>query len=360
MPSRCLAPPEAGQNYAAASEAQPRWPYGRIGILAARVRPISLVFGTHDRQHLERTTGMAKKRKRASKTPKVMAKKPVATVTNNYREVYVARASAKAAKVAKATAPFTITVVFLGGLNTTQKNAFKSAANRWSKVIVGDLPNVVIGGQVIDDVLIEASGVPIDGPGGILGQAGPTHLRPATAGASTFIPAKGRMQFDTADLATMQSNGTLNDVITHEMGHVLGVGTIWSLKGVLAGSGSSNPTFTGLNAKKAYGQLKGQGPTAVPVENQGGPGTANAHWRDTVFRNELMTGFVNAAPNPMSRVTVASLKDLGYKVDLTQAEPYSLPNLLKLAEGGLLMAAAHEHGMVIPTVPMTLPAESLA
>jgi hypothetical protein len=254
-----------------------------------------------------------------------------------------------------------MTVVFLGGLTTQQKNAFKSAANRWSKVIVGDLPNVVIAGQVIDDVLIEASGVAIDGPGGILGQAGPTHLRPASAGASKFIPAKGRMQFDTADLAGMQANGTLNDVITHEMGHVLGVGTIWGLKGVLAGANTNNPTFTGLNAKKAYGQLKGQGPTAVPVENQGGAGTANAHWRDTVFKNELMTGFVNQAPNPMSRVTVASLKDLGYKVDLTKAEPYSLPNLLKLAEGPQLMAAAaaQDHGMVLPTVPMTLPAESL-
>ena len=247
-------------------------------------------------------------------------------------------------------------------LNTAQKNAFKKAANRWSKVIVGDLPNVVIAGQVIDDVLIEASGVAIDGPGGILGQAGPTHLRPASAGASAFIPAKGRMQFDTADLAGMQANGTLNDVITHEMGHVLGIGTIWSIKGLLTGSGTSNPTFKGTNAKKAYGVLKGTGPTPVPVENTGGPGTANSHWRETVFRNELMTGFVAGPPNPMSRLTVASLKDLGYKVDLTKSEVYILPNLLRLAEGGMLVAAAaHDHGgMVIPTVPMTLPSESLA
>src|SRR5437899_9725273 len=183
------------------------------------------------------------------------------------REVYVVRANAKRAKVAKAAAPFTITVVFLGGLTTAQKNAFKMAANRWSKVIVGDLPDVVVNGQVIDDVLIEASGVAIDGPGGILGQAGPTHLRPASAGAAKFIPAKGRMQFDTADLANMQANGTLGDVITHEMGHVLGIGTIWTQKGLLAGASGNNPTFTGTNAKKEYGTLKGTGPAAVPVEN---------------------------------------------------------------------------------------------
>jgi len=275
-------------------------------------------------------------------------------------EVYIARADAARARAAKATAPFTITVVFTGGLNTAQKNAFKAAADRWSKVIVGDLPNVVISGQVIDDVLIEASGAAIDGPGGILGQAGPTHLRPASAGAAAFIPAKGRMQFDTADLASMQANGTLNDVITHEMGHVLGIGTIWTMKGLLAGANGNNPTFTGTNAKKEYGTLKGTGPTAVPVENTGGPGTRNSHWRESVFRNELMTGFVAGPPNPMSRMTVASLKDLGYVIDLTKADAYTLPNLLQLAEGGMLMAVHDHGGMVLPTVPMVLPEESVA
>ena len=62
---------------------------------------------------------------------------------------------------------------------------------------------------MIDDVLIIAQGVPIDGPGRILGQAGPTHLRPASAGAAAFLPARGVMSFDTADLARMQANGTL-------------------------------------------------------------------------------------------------------------------------------------------------------
>ena len=287
-----------------------------------------------------------------------MAKKTKKS-SSSKREVYVVRADLKRAKAAKAAAPFTITVVFLGGLTTAQKNAFKTAANRWSKVIVGDLPDVVVNGQVIDDVLIEASGTAIDGPGGILGQAGPTHLRPASAGAAKFIPAKGRMQFDTADLANMQANGTLKDVITHEMGHVLGIGTIWSTKGLLAGATTNNPTFTGTNAKKEYGTLKGTGPAAVPVENTGGPGTANSHWRETVFRNELMTGFVAGPPNPMSRLTVASLKDLGYVVDMTKAEAYALPNLLQLAEGAAL-GAPHDHGgLVIPTVPMELPDDSL-
>src|SRR4029077_6947731 len=119
-------------------------------------------------------------------------------------------------------------------------------------------------GEVIDDLLIEAQGVAIDGPGGILGQAGPTNLRPTSAGASAFLPAKGIMSFDTADLAQMQANGTLLDVITHKMGHVIGIGTIWTLKRLLTGAGSENPTFKGTNARE-YGVLKGTGPIAVPV-----------------------------------------------------------------------------------------------
>jgi len=146
------------------------------------------------------------------------------------------------------------------------------------------------------------------------------------------------------------------------MGHVIGIGTAWTDKGLLAGVGTTNPTFTGAAAEQEYGRLRGTGPMPVPVENTGGPGTANSHWRETVFRNELMTGFVGQIGNPLSRLTVASLQDLGYEVDLNAAEPYNLPNLLEIAEGGFLVAgaAAHEsEGMVLPNIPIVLPQDSL-
>jgi len=257
--------------------------------------------------------------------------------------------------------PFTIEVRFMGGLTERQKAAFKQAADRWSKVIVGDLPSVVVDGEVIDDVLILAQGSDIDGPGQILGQAGPTRLRPATAGNAAFLPARGTMAFDTADLQEMEAKGTLNDVITHEMGHVLGIGTVWPLKKLLKGKGSTNPTFVGHTAMKEYGDLRNQGPTPVPVENTGGPGTADAHWRESVFHNELMTGFVGAAGNPLSRITAGSLQDLGYVIDMGAAEPYNLPDLLRLAEGGLLVAeAGHvKSGIMLPSIPIVLPDDSL-
>jgi hypothetical protein len=278
-------------------------------------------------------------------------------------EIYRAQRGAEASEEVGAaagvvTTPFTIEVRFLGGLTQTQRDAFKTAANRWSRVIVGDLPNIMIDGKIIDDVVISAQGTDIDGAGGILGQAGPTHLRPAGAGQFAFIPARGVMSFDTADLAEMESEGTLGDVITHEMGHVIGVGTIWSLKGLLQGAGTNNPTFHGARAMEEFGRLRNGAPAPVPVENTGGQGTRDSHWRESVFRNELMSGFIGAPGNPISRLTVGGLADCGYVVDLNAAEPYSLPNnLLELATGGHLMphTAPINAGFVLPSIPLVMP-----
>jgi hypothetical protein len=78
----------------------------------------------------------------------------------------------------------------------------------------------------------------------------------------------------------------------------------------------------------AFDDVGGTGYTAgkkVPVENeQGGGGTRDSHWRESVFDNELMTGFLNAGANPLSVVTVESFADLGYVVDPTGADAYTL------------------------------------
>ena len=276
-------------------------------------------------------------------------------------ETYIASAKPSArmmgAAAAAAASAFKIEVRFLGGLTTPQKNAFKAAADRWASVIVGDLPSVRVDGEVIDDLLILAQGTAIDGPGRILGQAGPTHIRPASAGKSALLPVKGIMSFDTADLKDMQSAGTLKDVITHEMGHVLGIGTIWAQKGLLKNAGQNTVRFTGKNARREYGKLLKKAAADVPVENTGGPGTADGHWRESVFRNELMSGFIAAPNNPLSRVTVASLQDMGYEVDLSKAEPYKLPDLLAVAAAGA--TTTHDELHALPVIPIEVPDSSL-
>ena len=84
--------------------------------------------------------------------------------------------------------------------------------------------------------------------------------------------------------------------------------------------------FPGSAAIAAFDLVGGSSYTGgqkVPVENQeGGPGTRDSHWRTSVFANELMTGFLNTGSNPLSRVTVASLGDLGYVVDEAGADDF--------------------------------------
>lgn len=216
---------------------------------------------------------------------------------------------------------FTISMTF-SGLTSTQIAVFNQAAARWSQIITGDLPDVVYNGATIDDVQISASSASIDGAGGILGQAGPTRLR-----LNSYLPYMGNMQFDSADLAQMESNGTLLPVIIHEMGHVLGIGTIWSYKGLISGAGGAAPIFTGPQATAAYNQIFGTNASGVPVEGNNSPaGSRDAHWRESVFRTELMTPYISGTSNPISRVTVASLADLGYTVNMSAANAYVAPS----------------------------------
>jgi subtilisin-like proprotein convertase family protein len=242
---------------------------------------------------------------------------------------------------------FMIDVRFKGGLTTAQQAAFTTAAGRWSQIITADVPSVVVDGETIDDIVIDASGTAIDGPSGILGQAGPTQLRPGS-----FLPAAGMMQFDTADLAKMEADGSLVSVITHEMGHVLGFGTNWDERGLRQGAGSTNPTFTGASAMREFAALSGGAATrAVPLANVGGPGTRDAHWREEVFGNELMTGFLNDGPNPLSRLTIAAFEDMGYEVSYAAAEAYALPGQLELAILGTGTEIADHGGRGVMLTP---------
>ncbi len=210
-------------------------------------------------------------------------------------------------------------VVRASGLSASQQLLFEQAAARWEQIIIGDLPNASYQGVAVDDILIDASAVPIDGAGGTLGQAGPNWLR-----NGSFLPIHGNMEFDTADLASMEANGLLYSVILHEMGHVLGIGTIWQHRGLLTGAGTTNPRFTGPNAAWAYNLLFGTAVASVPVEGApSGLGSRDAHWRESIFTNELLSPYIAGSTNPISTVTIASLADMGYMVNLNAANTFN-------------------------------------
>ena len=235
---------------------------------------------------------------------------------------------------------FHIDVRFFGpDMTDAQKALFTNAAARISAVIVGSIPDVTYSGlpvsaacgvsglptldETIHTIVIYASVQSIDGPSGILAESGPCMLR----SGGGFFPSVAVMLFDSADLASIDAKGILQDVITHEMLHSVGFGTIWDLKGLLLAGGTMNSAFAGVQARTG---CVGDGGAAVcantvPVENDGVPGTADSHWRESTFGSELMTGFVNFGGMPFSAITVGSLADLGYTVNPLAADPYVVP-----------------------------------
>jgi hypothetical protein len=266
-------------------------------------------------------------------------------------------------KATASAAAFHIAIRFLDSLpsSDSRRLAFQNAKAKWEALIIGDLPDVSLNvdsgkgcgdpefppvRETVDDLLIYVRFSAIDGPGGVLGRAGPCMIR-NTGG----LPILGIMIFDTDDMAKQDADGQLEEIAVHEMGHVLGFGTLWNKNdqrpSLLADSCPSpvacktDPSFIGVHALAAFHELKlpGLDPgNLVPVENcvgqsSCGSATVNSHWRESALNAELMTGFINpGVANPLSRLSVASLWDEGYTVNYAAADAYSLtPPIAALA-----------------------------
>jgi hypothetical protein len=258
-----------------------------------------------------------------------------------------------------AAAAYNIQIQYYGPAPTAaEQAAFNAAVTKWQSIIyqhVGPPILVTDAGdecgagepavsQSVTDVLILATFDSIDGPSKILAYAGPCFIR--TSNSLTLL---GVMVFDTADVATLIANSQLNTVILHEMNHVLGYGTLWdqppnaclqlpsTSPGMILDTYFNCPkgraAFDSIGGTSSMGG--GSSPPAgnkVPVENCGtapvvsptcGAGTVNSHWREVVFGNELMTGYINSGSNPLSVVSIAAQEDLGYTVNYAGADAYS-------------------------------------
>jgi hypothetical protein len=247
---------------------------------------------------------------------------------------------------------FKIEVRYPDGEPSAQiKAAFDSAAAKWQRIVVGDLEDIVIAGtdtmgpvtigsnpcipatvnQTIDDVVIFAYVKPIDGARGILGFATPIYSRNSD---STTI--SGCMTFDVADMEELAAAGALQATITHEMGHVLGIGTLWDAKKLAAntcasGAPTGKPYFTGGSARQAFFSALGTGvawsDSTVPLEGSGScfDGTRDAHPSEAIFKNELMTGYIDPVSNPLSVVSATILRDLGMTVNDLATDAYTVP-----------------------------------
>ena len=260
--------------------------------------------------------------------------------------------------VERRTMDFDITVGFGPGMTAAQERAFRTAASYWMSslrftdladlelnrtfecTLRGVTAEVEIG--TLDDVGVVVAIAELDGPGGTLAAARLCVIR-----TRSETPALGLTVFDRADIDRLEQTGSLVEVAVHEMAHILGFGLLWPRRGLLQDPSGvdhkADTHFTGTQAIRAFDDAGGRrySGAKVPVENGGD----DAHWRESVFDDEMMTpSLVLGRANPVSAITLQSFADMGYKIDVSEAQPYRLPSTARAVD---IAAGAESQGVDI-------------
>ena len=224
---------------------------------------------------------------------------------------------------------FNIDIVFDdNGLGEFERTLVEIGINRWSTVIFDDLPDANVAGfGPVDDLVIFVNTTAIgDGPGGVLASAGPRSFRPGTVGDGdgAGLPTSGVINVDRSDIRSTQG---FIETLTHEVGHILGIGTIW------------DPFVNGLTYNGDIGVFERNrtrpdlNSSGIELENTGGPGSFGGHWRDSLYGEEIMSSFASELGGviggdfieSLSRMTVGAMEDMGYGVNYAGVDPYGPP-----------------------------------
>lgn len=287
-------------------------------------------------------------------------------------------AACSGGSTAPASTRYTVRVIFFGGTpDSTLQTALTNAAARLSAAIVAgpgsDFPvsikgnslasingfladcgaNVTATAGTISGIVIYAKDTASLG-GNIVATSSPCIER-----LGSHLALYGVMKFSKAFLPQIIARGQINDVALHEMLHVVGFNSssfatlpdTTSANRLIANAGTSTSGFRGPRAITACLAL----PLAVtsscsplvPLENSGGVGSVDSHWREAVFRSELMTSTLSSSGGrmPFSALTVGALADLGYTVDASVADAYTF-GATSIAEPGSAAVLA-EPGSVL-------------
>ncbi len=219
---------------------------------------------------------------------------------------------------------FDIELVFLDDhFDERNKRVIQYAARRWMSIIREDLPDytftggwsepcggrsyAIPSGERIDDLRIYVVSFNDDDDDAPAGWAGPDVLR-----ETSYLSVVGCMGFN-------DGYNVSPDTALHEIGHVLGIGARpWDNNGFVQKS-PNDVHFNGPLAIAAFNDAGGRNYTGkkVPLEEDW------AHWRESVLSGELMEP--GGGDVSLSAITIQSLADIGYSVDVTQADPYTLP-----------------------------------
>jgi len=237
------------------------------------------------------------------------------------------------------------------------KNIIQDAVNKWDRIITGN-PTYLTQNNFAWDLDVNIAFKNLDP--GVLGSAGITYYNGAL-NFGEFFPTEGELNLASDYLPNLKDNIVNTDkselywVTLHEIGHLLGIGPyILSENDAITNEpvvsyiedDVTKYYYTGQHAFQAYkdyfapyydvSQFSG-----IPVEDDGGAGTVNSHPEEGVvgltsvndrmiggvfhpgLEHELMAGWSeDGSYNPLSKITIGFLEDMGYPVNYDEADPY--------------------------------------
>lgn len=192
------------------------------------------------------------------------------------------------------------------GWSEELKEQAYAMADLLSTLIIEDIPDSIVEGQSIDDLSINIQTGPIDGERGTLGAAwiGQTN-------SETGFTNIGNIWVDIDDANRLLNEGRFDDLILHEMIHVLGFISTGDMTDTLVNESNQ---YIGTNGLEAFQQGINRGDYNSDHDLLINWETG-MHWEQddlALPQDELMTG-TSDETNHLSTVTLAAIEDLGYQ-----------------------------------------------
>ena len=233
---------------------------------------------------------------------------------------------------------FNMDLAFTSAVSSAVREDVRDARDKWEMVLKDTeftswrltthrtCLGVRIPAGTVDDHVMGVHVTPIDGKGGFLAVA--TYCFAQHDGTPLISAAL----IDEDDLEQILDEDVLIPIMFHEMGHGLGFPDHWFNHDLVDTLDASDPHFEGELAIEAFDDAGGDdydGGEKVPIQRR-----TFGHWRESVFGDEIMSPAVDLENDelPVSAITLQSFADIGYTVDVSQADDYELPE-----------AEAHQH-----------------
>jgi hypothetical protein len=224
---------------------------------------------------------------------------------------------------------FTISnsATFTASQRAVVEAAIDYAENLWESVITGYQPGINVSGIAVTVTsgsnFADARTTSSILQGGFrINTAGTVRINPGVVDIFASWDGSGPTPPNTEFLGV----NYIDDLLAHEVGHILGMNlSTWSANGLYQ---SGTGQYTGEHGIAAYREEFDAAASFVPVETAGASGTMNNHW-DQIMRSSSQEGDPNDpwSLSPLTGITDSQGRDLGLElmtgaIDPDHGEPF--------------------------------------